>query len=157
MIEPPLPADETARLAALDGYGAIDPVTQNALDSLVELAAVICGTPTAVISLVEGSRQRLLAKIGIAVAETPRDVSFCGHTILADRVMVVEDARTDERFFDNPLVVGAPNIRFYAGAPLLTISQSLVELMGDSRYGQPTWSGSSNLRALACRHPWLAG
>jgi GAF domain-containing protein len=91
------------------------------LDRLTSIARELFGARYALISLVDSERQWFLANIGgIAATETPRDVSFCGHAILSSETLVVPDARLDPRFADNPLVVGYPSIRFYAGAPLKT-------------------------------------
>ena len=116
-----LPANETARLEALRAYGVLDSPAERACDDLVKLAAQLCGTPVATVSLVDESRQWFKAKVGLDTCETNRDVAFCAHAILQpDQLLVVPDATLDSRFADNPLVTGAPHIRFYAGAPLLT-------------------------------------
>jgi two-component system sensor histidine kinase/response regulator len=120
MMKPPLPENEAARLEALRSYNVLDTSPEAAFDDLVRLAAHICGTPMAYISLVDSSRQWFKAKVGDEAAETPREISFCGHAILQQGLMVVGDALEDERFATNPLVTGEPKIRFYAGAPLLT-------------------------------------
>lgn len=116
----PLPVDELARLATLKKYDILDTEPDIALDAVVQLAAYICQTPIAAISLVDENRQWFKAITGLNAKETPRDVAFCAHAILGNETMVVPDATKDERFCDNPLVTSAPDIRFYAGVPLAT-------------------------------------
>ncbi|HCI52779.1 MAG TPA: hypothetical protein DE312_05595 [Gallionella sp.] len=116
-IAPP-PKDEQARMAALLDYEVLDTEPDSALDSMVQLASYICQTPIAAISLIDEHRQWFKASTGLDAKETSRDVAFCAHTILEDETMIVENALLDERFFDNPLVVSTPEIRFYAGVPL---------------------------------------
>jgi PAS domain S-box-containing protein len=117
---PARPANETARLRALRSYSALDSARDEAFDALVRVASSVCQAPIALVSLVDDERQWFLASLGLGdVTETPRDVSFCGHAILQPELMVVEDATQDARFADNPLVLGAPHIRFYAGQPLV--------------------------------------
>lgn len=119
MQPPPQPSDEAERQAALDRTGLLRPSEIPDLQDIVELAATICGVPIALVSLVDRDRQFFKARIGLDAAETPRDISFCGHAILGREPFVVADATVDERFADNPLVLGPPHIRFYAGIPLL--------------------------------------
>lgn len=116
----PLPANEQERLAALREYGILDTEPEVAFNSMVHLAAYICQTPYAAISLVDENRQWFKAITGINATETPREVAFCAHAILQDEVMIVPDAVEDERFFDNPLVTTDLDLRFYAGVPLTT-------------------------------------
>jgi hypothetical protein len=116
----PLPKDEAARLQALRDYNILDTVPEEAFDDAVHIAAFICGTPIATVTLIDSQRQWFKARLGITGTETPREQAFCAHTILEPKLMEVEDAHRDERFAANPLVTGAPNIRFYAGAPLIT-------------------------------------
>jgi anti-sigma regulatory factor (Ser/Thr protein kinase) len=112
--------DETARLAALRQYRILDTEPERAFDDLALLASQICGTPIALITLVDADRQWFKARQGIEVAQTSRAVSFCAHAIEQQGLFIVPDAREDERFRDNPFVTGGPLIRFYAGAPLVT-------------------------------------
>ena len=116
-----LAANENDRLAALHGLGILDTPPEAAFDDLVRLAANICGTPVALVSMVDEQRQWFKSKHGLKLCETPRDQAFCAHALLNPKeLLVVEDATNDLRFTDNPLVTGDPKIRFYAGAPLLT-------------------------------------
>lgn len=114
----PLPIDEIDRLAELRRYSILDTPPEVAFDIITQLAAHICETPIALISLVDGDRQWFKARCGLDVNETPRDVAFCSHAILHNGLFVVPDATRDDRFAQNPLVTGPPNIRFYAGFPL---------------------------------------
>ncbi|HTI98009.1 MAG TPA: GAF domain-containing protein [Dongiaceae bacterium] len=116
----PLPKNEAARLQALIEYDILDTAPEQAFDDIVQLAAYICGTPTAFMSLVDGERQWFKSRRGGTQQETPREHAFCAYTILEPSIMEVEDAQLDQRFASSPLVTQAPNIRFYAGAPLLT-------------------------------------
>jgi len=111
---------ELERLAALDRLEVLDTPAEPIFDSLTELAANTFNVPIALISLVDQGRQWFKACIGLDVDSTARKISFCQHAIASDDVMVVHDATADERFCENPLVVGSPAIRFYAGAPLIT-------------------------------------
>lgn len=116
----PIHVDEAARLAALHRYAILDTPAEAEFDEFSRLAAYICATPISLISLVDTGRQWFKSRLGIAAPETPRDISFCGHAIHGLEVFEVRNALEDERFSDNPLVTSAPNIRFYAGAPLVT-------------------------------------
>jgi EAL domain-containing protein (putative c-di-GMP-specific phosphodiesterase class I) len=112
---------ERARLEALQSYKILDTPAEEVFDELARLAALVGATPTALVSLVDGRRQWFKARVGLTAEQTPRSVAFCDHTIRGRDVFVVEDATRDSRFVDNPLVAGEPGIRFYAGAPLLTL------------------------------------
>jgi diguanylate cyclase (GGDEF)-like protein len=116
----PVPADEDQRLRDLERYGLFEADSDEHFDRILDLAAAIFQTPIVAISLVEADRQWFLARRGLDVRETPREMAFCAHAIVHDDVMVVPDARADERFRSNPLVFAEPHIRFYAGAPLQT-------------------------------------
>lgn len=114
------PVDEAARLAELRRYAVLDTPPEPAFDELTGLASRVCSTPMALLSLVDEDRQWFKSVHGVEVRETPRSVSFCSHAIRGRGSMVVADTLEDERFRDNPFVVGAPHVRFYAGAPLVT-------------------------------------
>ncbi len=114
----PLPTDEPQRLRDLERFGLADLSNDVHFQRIVGLARTLFHVPIAAISLVEADRQWFLASAGLEVSETPRSMAFCAHAIAGEDVFVVPDARGDERFAGNPLVLGPPHIRFYAGAPL---------------------------------------
>ncbi|MBX0291357.1 GAF domain-containing DNA-binding protein [Hymenobacter sp. HSC-4F20] len=113
-------SDEAARLEALRNYHILDTPPETAFDDLVRLAAYICGTPISLVSLLDAERQWFKAKLGLEIQSTSRDLAFCQHAILSNNVYEVEDATLNPLFQQNALVTGEPNIRFYAGAPLIT-------------------------------------
>ncbi|MBB5767841.1 sensor domain-containing diguanylate cyclase [Xanthomonas euroxanthea] len=116
-----MPANEDERLAALQDYQLLDTAPEPVYDEFTSIAAAVCRTPMALISLIDTQRQWFKSKLGMAPSETPRELSFCAHAILEpDHVMEVGDTQLDARFVRNALVTGEPKIRFYAGAPLLT-------------------------------------
>jgi signal transduction histidine kinase/CheY-like chemotaxis protein len=121
------PPNEASRLAALRQLGILGSPPDPEFDALARAASLVCGTPISLVSLVEEDSQWFKANHGLdGVAGTSRDVAFCSHAILGDEVMEVPDATQDDRFADNPLVQGEPNIRFYAGAPLRLSDGSAV-------------------------------
>jgi serine/threonine-protein kinase len=126
MIEPPIPDDEAKRLALLRACHIIYTPAEEAFDDLARLAAEICGTEIALITLVDSDYQWFKARVGVEQEGTSRDLSFCGHCINHQDPLVVEDTHKDARFVDNPLVTGEPRIRFYAGVPLLVEAGSAV-------------------------------
>lgn len=120
MMPAPTPENEAGRIAALYAMLLLDTPREERFDRIVEFAAREFDVPIALISLIDSERQWFKAAVGMGeVCETGRDISFCGHAIMRSDIMVVPDARADARFADNPLVSGAPHIRFYAGAPLI--------------------------------------
>jgi predicted signal transduction protein with EAL and GGDEF domain len=117
----PLPSDEVQRLRTLRDYGALDTPPERDFDDLTFLAAHVCQTPIALVSLVDGKRQWFKSCLGLeGLDQTSRNVAFCSHAILSRELTVVGDTMLDPRFADNPLVTGDQQIRFYAGAPLVT-------------------------------------
>ena len=120
MKKPETPENESDRLAALNRYKILDTLPEQVYDNLVQLASHICGTPIALISLVDRDRQWFKSRVGIDATETSREISFCGHAVAEKAILHIPDTKEDARFSDNPLVVGEPKIRFYLGVPLIT-------------------------------------
>ena len=143
--------DEAERLAALARYGILDTPPEPAFDRITAMAARMLDVPIALLVLVDERRQWFKSHHGLAVAETPREVSFCTFSIQASDVFVVEDATADPRFAKNPLVLGDPYIRFYAGAPLVTFDGLNVGTLAvlDRRPRQLSGADRELLRALA--------
>lgn len=119
MTTPASTIDEEARISALQRYSILDTLPEQIYDDVTALASLICGTPMALVSLVDTDRQWFKAAVGIEAKETPRSVSFCAHTLGTRTTLIVRDAQEDPRFKDNPMVTGDPNVRFYAGAPII--------------------------------------
>lgn len=116
-----MPPDEADRLRRLLDYDILDTAAEQDYDDFTVLASRLLNVPIALISLVDHDRQWFNSKVGLEVDSTPRDVAFCAHAILGNDLFVVEDAALDTRFAGNPLVCGFPNIRFYAGCPLISL------------------------------------
>lgn len=118
MISAPLPSNEEERLKHLKELQILDTEIDKNLDAITKLASQICETKISLVSLVDRDRQWFKSRFGLDASETPREYAFCAHAILQDDLFEIEDSRKDERFHDNPLVVGAPNVIFYAGYPI---------------------------------------
>ena len=118
MTAPALPANESTRIETLRSFNILDTSPEERFDRLTRLAKHLFSVPIALVSLVDTNRQWFKSCVGLSAIETPRDISFCGHAILGDNIFMVPDTLTDGRFYNNPLVTGSPNIRFYAGCPL---------------------------------------
>ena len=115
----PTPENEAKRLEALHRYELLDTPPERTYDDFTQIASYICGTPIASITLIDANRQWFKARVGLDSTETPREHAFCAHTIMEEKLLLVEDATSDARFASNPFVTDAPHIRFYAGVPLI--------------------------------------
>ncbi|NOT78111.1 MAG: GAF domain-containing protein [Bacteriovoracaceae bacterium] len=122
-IKPKIPLNEIERLKLLKNFDILDTGVEEIFDNFTKLAALICEVPICLISLVDENRQWFKSKYGLEACETPRDISFCGHAIHDNKIFYVEDATTDFRFKNNPLVTGNPKISF-------DVSQKLVQFEG---------------------------
>jgi len=115
----PIPKNEEGRLKALRNYEILDSLAESEFDRLTQLASLICDTPMSAVSLIDIDRQWFKSSVGINTKQTPREQAFCAHTIMDQGILEVKDASADDRFKSNALVTGSPDIRFYAGAPLI--------------------------------------
>lgn len=121
MKSPEIPTNEKERLKALKEYSILDTLPEIEYDDITQLASQICGTAISTISLIDEKRQWFKSKVGLKVNATGREMSFCGHAIVEpDKIFTVKDSRLDERFQDNPLVIGEPRVIFYTGVPLVS-------------------------------------
>lgn len=146
----PFPANEQARLQALADYAILDTAAEQAYDDITYLASSICAAPVALISLVDETRQWFKSRVGLVVKQTRREFSFCVHAIAdPDNLLIVEDASKDPRFASNPMVEGEPQIRFYAGAPLVTKNGDALGSVCVIDY-QPRSLDAHQCKALRC-------
>lgn len=151
MIPAKIPENENRRLVDLYRTGLLDTPHEEEFDEIVKLASSICNMPVSLISLVDSNRQWFKAKVGLDMTETSREISFCSHAILQDQLFEVSDAQQDSRFYDNPLVVADPAIRFYAGMPLVTSNGCRLGTLCviDKHPGRLTEQQRFGLRVLA--------
>lgn len=148
MLAPPTLLSETRRLAALRSLRVLDTLPEERFDRITRLACRIFDMPIALVSLVDEQRQWLKSRQGTELSDVPREASFCGHAIVQTGPLVVPDARLDLRFADNPLVVEAPRVRFYAGHPLHVADGSCVGTLCVFDHRPRTFS-ESELASLA--------
>jgi diguanylate cyclase (GGDEF)-like protein len=118
MIKAPIPDNEVQRLESVKAMQLLSTPEEEAFDRITRVAKQVFDVPIVTITVLDENRQWFKSQIGMNVKETPRDISFCGHTVYADEMMIVEDASTDPRFSDSPLVCSGPKVNFYAGRPL---------------------------------------
>jgi GAF domain-containing protein len=119
-MKPPLPTDEEKRLEKLRQYQILDTAAEQVFDDITRLASDVCKTPISLLTFIDQNRQWFKSNVGLPISETSRDIAFCSHAILQPDIFIVPDTLADERFAHNPLVTHDPNIRFYAGMPLIT-------------------------------------
>ncbi len=128
MKPPQKPASETQRLLQLRSLDLLDSQAEERFDRITRLARRLFDVPIALISLIDEDRQWFKSRQGLDAPQTPREVSFCGHAVADDAVLIVDDAHADARFADNPLVTGDPSVRFYAGSPIRSERQAIGTL-----------------------------
>lgn len=151
MLFPPLPSTESERVQALHDLLILDTDPEERFDSITAYCQSRFEVEIALVSLVDTDRQWFKSTCGLDAQETPRNISFCGHAILQNQAFIVNDARQDPRFRDNPLVLGAPYIRFYAGVPLTLSSGHNVGTLCliDSKPRWPDTEEIDHLKVLA--------
>ena len=152
MISPINPENEPQRLENLLSYEILDTLTEQEFDDITKTAADICGTKISLISLIDDKRQWFKSHFGLEAQETSKDFAFCAHAISTPDVpFIIEDARKDERFYDNPLVTGEPHVIFYAGIPLVSPQGFPLGTLCviDEQPKKLTWSQISSLQTLA--------
>jgi hypothetical protein len=150
--------DEAIRLAELRALRILDTPTDERFDRLARLAAQVFGVPMAFLSFVDECRQWFKSALGASMVETSRDVSFCGHTILDEGVLVVRDAASDERFEGNPLVTGPPYIRFYAGFAWSTVLRATRRSHSSTRCAtSAAWQRPSSCDSATPPSIWALG
>lgn len=156
---PPVPDDENARLDELRSFGILDTNPDPSFDDITELARQVAGSDIAIISLVDADRQWFKSCVGVCLPQqqTPRSISFCAHTILQQTPLIIEDACADPRFAENPLVIGDPGIRFYAGFPLISpngfaLGSLCAISLQPHRLNQQQMDGLHRLASLSVSH-----
>ncbi len=152
MISAAKPTNEAQRIAALYDYDILDTIPEKEYDDITKIAADICGMPISLISVIDDERQWFKSAVGLEDKETTRDVAFCAHALLKpEEIFIVPDSSKDERFHDNPLVMGPPYIGFYAGVPLMNDDGNAVGTLCvlDSKPNELTREQKETLKALA--------
>lgn len=146
------PVFEMLRLASLESYDILDTLPESAFDTIVKTAAEHFEAPISTISLIDERRQWFKARVGLTVRQTDRADAFCTHVVASGQALIVRDAALDDRFSVNPLVTGGPQVRFYAGAPLITpLKRCLGTLNVIDTVARPLWNerDTATLEAMA--------